>query len=483
MAEAERADAVALGPGLGRSAEAHALVGAAARAARASGRRRRRCALRPPAGDALPSDRAHAARRRARDGSSSRDSAWVDAHRLEAAREAAERFGAVVLLKGADTIVQAAHGGPVVCDTGPPSLATAGTGDVLTGVVAAFLAKGLDPVTAAAAAATAHGLAAASVRTRPGSSRATSSPRCHGCSPERGLRHRGRRWTGGSLERVRVEILGSGGAATIPRPGCRCRVCVEARSERRSLRTHRPVDLRARAEHPLRHAGGVEAAARAGRDRRDRGVLLLALASGSHDGTSRLGDAQRRLSHVAARGEAAPRHRRLPPAAGRHGLSHLARRDGSPRVHARPRLDPDPRAARRRDGRDRRRHGAPVPPRRGLRLRLRADGGRTSTARRDGRAQRLVAAARGNGLRPGGAADGDLRVRPLHRRAPDPRGAPGPRLRGDVRRDARHRRRARRRPGRAEPCRGDGLHLVRRAAPGRAAAAGRAGTSGLPGTA
>jgi NAD(P)H-hydrate epimerase len=90
-----------------------------------------------------------------------RDSAWVDAHRLEAASSCAERFDAVVVLKGAGTIVQAPTGGPVVCDTGPPSLATAGTGDVLTGVVAAFLAKGLDPVTAAAAAATAHGLAAA----------------------------------------------------------------------------------------------------------------------------------------------------------------------------------------------------------------------------------------------------------------------------------------------------------------------------------
>ena len=76
-------------------------------------------------------------------------------------RGCAERYGAVVLLKGAGTIVQPPGGGPVVCDTGPPSLATAGTGDVLTGVVAAFLAKGLDAVTAAAAAATAHGLAAA----------------------------------------------------------------------------------------------------------------------------------------------------------------------------------------------------------------------------------------------------------------------------------------------------------------------------------
>jgi NAD(P)H-hydrate epimerase len=88
------------------------------------------------------------------------DSAWVSAHRLEAAQRAAERFGAVCLLKGADTIVTARGEGPLVCLSGAPGLATAGTGDVLTGVVAAFLAKGLEPRLAAAAAATAHGLAA-----------------------------------------------------------------------------------------------------------------------------------------------------------------------------------------------------------------------------------------------------------------------------------------------------------------------------------
>ena len=91
------------------------------------------------------------------------ESAWVAAHRLEAAARAAERFGAVVLLKGADTIVCAPDGRTVVCDTGPSSLATAGTGDVLTGIVGAFLAKGLDAVDAAAAAAVAHGLAARAV--------------------------------------------------------------------------------------------------------------------------------------------------------------------------------------------------------------------------------------------------------------------------------------------------------------------------------
>jgi hydroxyethylthiazole kinase-like uncharacterized protein yjeF len=85
---------------------------------------------------------------------------WVGAHRLEAARTGAERFGATVLLKGADTIVASPDGAVVVSDQGPPSLATAGTGDVLTGIVASFLAKGLDPALAAAAAAVVHARAA-----------------------------------------------------------------------------------------------------------------------------------------------------------------------------------------------------------------------------------------------------------------------------------------------------------------------------------
>ncbi len=88
--------------------------------------------------------------------------AWVDAHRLEAARRGAERFGAVCLLKGADTIIAAPGTGALVCVAHAPGLATAGTGDVLTGIAAAFLAKGVEPHLAAAAAATAPGLAAQS---------------------------------------------------------------------------------------------------------------------------------------------------------------------------------------------------------------------------------------------------------------------------------------------------------------------------------
>jgi ADP-dependent NAD(P)H-hydrate dehydratase / NAD(P)H-hydrate epimerase len=80
----------------------------------------------------------------------------VKTRRLAAVQEAAERFRCVVLLKGADTLVAAPGKGVLVAASGLPSLATAGTGDVLTGIVAAFLAKRLEPQLAAAAAALAQ---------------------------------------------------------------------------------------------------------------------------------------------------------------------------------------------------------------------------------------------------------------------------------------------------------------------------------------
>ncbi len=83
----------------------------------------------------------------------------IDAHRLEAVRRAASRFGATVLLKGADTLVASPREGVLVAAFGAPSLATAGTGDVLAGVIGAFLAKGMEPRLAASAAAVVHGLA------------------------------------------------------------------------------------------------------------------------------------------------------------------------------------------------------------------------------------------------------------------------------------------------------------------------------------
>jgi ADP-dependent NAD(P)H-hydrate dehydratase / NAD(P)H-hydrate epimerase len=97
-----------------------------------------------------------------------RESAEIAAHRLASVREAAERFGCVVLLKGADTLVAAPGGGVIVVSLGLPSLATAGTGDVLTGIVAAFLAKGVEPQRAAAAAAVAQQRAAVEAPQRAG---------------------------------------------------------------------------------------------------------------------------------------------------------------------------------------------------------------------------------------------------------------------------------------------------------------------------
>jgi ADP-dependent NAD(P)H-hydrate dehydratase / NAD(P)H-hydrate epimerase len=79
------------------------------------------------------------------------DSSEIERERLRHVRAAAQQAAAVVVLKGDDTLI-AAPGGPVAVSPGAsPALATAGTGDVLTGVIGALLARGLDPFTAAAA--------------------------------------------------------------------------------------------------------------------------------------------------------------------------------------------------------------------------------------------------------------------------------------------------------------------------------------------
>jgi NAD(P)H-hydrate epimerase len=92
----------------------------------------------------------------------------IAAHRVAHAREAAELSGAIVLLKGDDTIV-ARPGGPLaISPGGTPALATAGTGDVLSGLIGALLAKRMDPFEAACLGVLAHVLAARAASERLG---------------------------------------------------------------------------------------------------------------------------------------------------------------------------------------------------------------------------------------------------------------------------------------------------------------------------
>jgi NAD(P)H-hydrate epimerase len=84
--------------------------------------------------------------------------AAVQAARVASARDLAARARAVVVLKGARTLVAVADGTAYINPTANPALGTAGSGDVLTGVIGALLAQGLAPLTAATVGVHAHGL-------------------------------------------------------------------------------------------------------------------------------------------------------------------------------------------------------------------------------------------------------------------------------------------------------------------------------------
>jgi NAD(P)H-hydrate epimerase len=152
---AARADAVVLGPGLGRDEHTLEFARQAAQAlarpllldadglnAHAGGLER--LAARS-AGTVLTPHAGELARLLGR------ESQEIGAHRLEAVRTAARRSQAVVVLKGDDTLVAHPEGRVAVNRGGAPALATAGTGDVLSGVIGAYLGKGMDPFHAACA--------------------------------------------------------------------------------------------------------------------------------------------------------------------------------------------------------------------------------------------------------------------------------------------------------------------------------------------
>ena len=166
LADIERFRALAIGPGLGRHASTQQAVRRVvaecpipivvdadalnALASDAGSLRERRQAGYPPA---IVTPHAGEYARLAHKA--------VDADRVLAARDLAARLDAIVLLKGPGTVVAAPDGHSVVNRTDGPALAAAGTGDVLTGVIAGLLVSGAPPFDAAASGAYVHGRAAA----------------------------------------------------------------------------------------------------------------------------------------------------------------------------------------------------------------------------------------------------------------------------------------------------------------------------------
>ncbi len=167
LAEAARAHAVAVGPGFSRHADALALartlvarvdrplvLDADALAAFAPEQADLAAALRAaPAPRVLTPHVGEMARL------TGETAEAIEARRVDVAIEWAKRWGCVLVLKGAPTIVARADGAASLNPTGNPGMATAGMGDVLTGVIGALLAQGLAPWDAARLGVFAHGVA------------------------------------------------------------------------------------------------------------------------------------------------------------------------------------------------------------------------------------------------------------------------------------------------------------------------------------
>jgi NAD(P)H-hydrate epimerase len=154
----ERADVIALGPGLGQDEWARAMFETAlANERRAvidadalnllaqSPRTNRHWILTPHPGEAARL--------------LGKTAAEIQRDRLGAAREIVGRYGGTVALKGAGTLVVSGEGLPAICDRGNPGMASPGMGDVLTGVIAAVVAQSADPPAAARVGVLVHALA------------------------------------------------------------------------------------------------------------------------------------------------------------------------------------------------------------------------------------------------------------------------------------------------------------------------------------
>jgi hydroxyethylthiazole kinase-like uncharacterized protein yjeF len=160
LERARRADALIVGPGLGRDEGAFDLARGLARRAElpllldADGLNAHAEALGSLAGRPAASVLTPHAGELAR--LLGEESSAVAARRLHSARRAADEAQAVVVLKGDDTLVAAPDGTCAVSRGGSSALATAGTGDVLSGVIGAYLAKGMDAFPAACAGVLVH---------------------------------------------------------------------------------------------------------------------------------------------------------------------------------------------------------------------------------------------------------------------------------------------------------------------------------------
>ena len=157
-----------------------------------------RCVLTPHVGEFL--------RLRAADGVDPEklgDLVFDDARRLAAAREAAKEWDQVVVLKGAHTVIVDRDGRAAVSPFDNPALATAGTGDVLSGTIGALLAQGLGTFEAAQRGVYLHGMAGEAVRDRFGDAGVLASD----LTPEL------------ALARKKLAALPSAGAAARPTAG------------------------------------------------------------------------------------------------------------------------------------------------------------------------------------------------------------------------------------------------------------------------